>query len=110
MSLSSVGPWARHKLSHLKKYLTPYAEILAPRVESGRFEGFHYIDAFAGPGVHSLRSTRKTDPLQQVFRDAAEHIQSDEGQRQFLAGSPRVALETVPAFTTYVFVEKSDDR
>src|SRR5262249_2684769 len=33
-----------------------------------------------------------------------------EGQKQFLAGSPRVALETTPPFTTCVFVEKSEER
>jgi three-Cys-motif partner protein len=110
MSLSSVGPWAKDKLDRLRKYLTPYAEILATRVKSGRFEGFHYIDAFAGPGAHSLRSSQMMDPLQQVFKEAADHLQSDEGQKRFLAGSPRVALETMPPFSTYVFVEKSDDR
>src|SRR5688572_33094691 len=73
-------------------------------------EGYYYIDAFAGPGAHVMRSSQTSDPLQQMFRGAAEHVQQDEGQKQFLAGSPRVALETTPPFTTYVFVEKSEER
>jgi three-Cys-motif partner protein len=110
MTKDAVGPWAKHKLGHLRAYLAEYSKIMASQVRKGWCKGYHYVDAFAGPGAHSVRSRQPQDPLQQVFNEAAEHLHSDEGQRQFLAGSPRVALETEHPFSTYVFVEKSDER
>ena len=42
--------------------------------------------------------------------DVASFGQEQEDQKQFLAGSPRVALDIEYPFTTYVFVERSPDR
>src|SRR5262245_9011524 len=107
MSKSTVGRWAKDKLNHLRDYLNAYTTIMA---RQSWCEGYHYIDAFAGPGAHEVRALKTNDPLQQMLQGAAEYVQKDEGQKQFLAGSPRVALETNPPFSTCVFVEKSEER
>lgn len=110
MTHSIVGQWAEDKLDRLRKYLSAYAKILSKQVQNGRFYGFYYVDAFAGPGKHTVRRDDESDPLQQVFGDFVNNVASDEGQRQFIAGSPRIALETTPPFSRYIFIEKSQTR
>lgn len=108
MSLSVVGPWAKDKLDRLKQYLEAYTTILSKQKWC---QGFHYIDAFAGPGTHEIRvAGKRLSPVEDLFQSAAEFLQESEEQRQFLAGSPRVALEISHPFSTYVFVEKSPER
>jgi three-Cys-motif partner protein len=72
--------------------------------------GYHYIDAFAGPGVHEIRSSKKQDVAQQVLLEIAEYGQQQEEQQRFLVGSPRIALNIANPFSTYVFVERSPTR
>ena len=108
MSLSVVGPWAKDKLDRLRRYLEAYATILS---KQRWCQGFHYIDAFAGPGIHEVRSARKRlSPVEDLFLGAADYLHESEEQRQFLSGSPRVALEISHPFSTYTFVEKSPER
>ncbi|MBI2478877.1 MAG: three-Cys-motif partner protein TcmP, partial [Planctomycetia bacterium] len=101
--------WAADKLDRLGKYLSAYTTIMK---DQSWCEGFYYIDAFAGPGEHEVRkksddqSHTKTNPL----LDVASYGQSQEEQRQFLAGSPRVALDIEHPFTGYVFVDRSSAR
>jgi len=109
MTESVVGPWAADKLDRLEKYLSAYTTIMK---DQHWCEGFYYIDAFAGPGEHEVRkksggqSRTKTNPL----LDVASYGQAQEEQRQFLAGSPRVALDIVHPFTGYVFIDRSPTR
>jgi hypothetical protein len=49
---SVVGPWARDKLERSRKYLSVYTTIMK---DQDCCEGYHYIDAFAGPGGHTIR-------------------------------------------------------
>ncbi len=82
--LSKVGPWTRKKLELLNKYLSAYTTILAAQPWCS---GVHYIDAFAGPGMHIDRETQ-----------------------QLLEGSPLRALNVEPSFDRLIFIEKDDDR
>lgn len=109
---SIVGPWAVEKLAHLRKYLHAYATIMSAPRQRGRFDGFHYIDAFAGPGIHELRQAKPPteESEEQLWLEADEFIREQPEQRQYLAGSPRIALETRPPFTSCVFVERSSGR
>jgi len=109
MADSVVGPWAADKLDRLGKYLSAYTTIMK---DQQWCEGFYYIDAFAGPGEHEVRkkergqSRTKTNPLV----DVASFGQAQEEQQQFLAGSPRVALNIQHPFTGYVFIDRSPTR
>jgi len=107
MSKHTVGPWAKDKLDRLREYLSAYTTIMSTQPWC---QGFHYIDAFAGPGSHVVRHRRSSDSLESLINEAADFARTDPGQREFLAGSPRVALEIDPPFSTYVFVEKSEER
>lgn len=92
MAESTVGPWAADKLDRLRKYLSAYTTIMK---DQRWCAGYHYIDAFAGPGAHSVRSRAqvKSHQASQALLDVASFGQLQEEQRQFLAGSPRVALD-----------------
>lgn len=109
MSESVVGPWAREKLECLDKYLRAYTTILK---EQAWVQDYMYIDAFAGPGVHAIRS-EKPEPDCDIARDlldVAEFGNSQEEQREFLRGSPRIALDIPHPFTKYIFLERSPER
>jgi three-Cys-motif partner protein len=108
MAESVVGPWAKDKLDRLGKYLHAYTTIMK---DQRWCQGFHYIDAFAGPGEHELRqqSGRRQD-AKQALLDVSEFSLEQEEQQQFLAGSPRIALDLPFPFTNYIFVERSPTR
>jgi three-Cys-motif partner protein len=106
MSKSIVGPWARDKLERLRKYLSAYTTVMR---KQRWCKGYFYIDAFAGPGEHEVRRTKKQDPTV-LLLDLASFGQGQEEQRLFLAGSPRVALEIEHPFTAYIFIERSPTR
>jgi three-Cys-motif partner protein len=106
---SVVGPWARDKLHRLEKYLSAYTTIMK---EQRWCQGYYYIDAFAGPGSHTVRATEFDNRqfAQTALLEAAEFGTEQKEQQQFLAGSPRVALAIPHPFTSYVFVERSTER
>lgn len=110
MGESVVGPWAKDKLDRLGKYLNAYTTVMKDRRWCN---GYHYIDAFAGPGDHELRA-KKTDrrhgAKQSLLDVSSFGSEEEEQQKQFLAGSPRVALGIEFPFTNYVFIERSVDR
>src|SRR5688572_23913112 len=110
MSESIVGRWAREKLERLGKYLSAYTTIM--KGEGAWCQGFHYIDAFAGPGFHLLRD-EDTGGIASAYVpmfDEAEFDPLPVERQALLAGSPRVALELNHPFTNYVFVERSPTR
>lgn len=109
MAKSVVGPWAAEKLSHLRKYLAAYTAIMRNQKWCA---GYHYIDAFAGPGEHEIRKAKpsKVNDVQQALIDVARFASEQKEQQRFLAGSPQIALEVEPPFTTYVFIERSPER
>lgn len=100
-----VGPWAREKLDALGKYLAAYTTILR---KQRYFEGFVYVDAFAGPGSHVIRqSAQDADAQLSLLTDFQFGAPET---RELLRGSPRVALDIEPPFTYYVFVEQDPER
>jgi three-Cys-motif partner protein len=105
MAKSVVGEWARDKLDRLGRYLHEYTKIMR---KQRWCEGYYYIDAFAGPGHHEVRTKKRPAASRNKLLDVASFGQSQEEQQEFLAGSPRVALEY--PFRAYVFVERSPAR
>ena len=101
-----VGPWVQEKLGCLEKYLDAYTKIL--RKQS--FNGYFYIDAFAGPGSLKVRMKRTGDSVQQSLLEVSEYGSSDAGRTEYIQGSPRVALGIKHPFTDYVFLEIDDKR
>lgn len=89
MAKSVVGEWAEDKLDRLSRYLHEYTKIMR---KQSWCEGYYYIDAFAGPGQHEVRSKSRSTSWNQLL-DVASFGQSQEEQQRFLAGSPRVALD-----------------
>ncbi len=108
MAESVVGPWARDKLDRLDKYLKAYTAIM----KGQRWcRGYHYIDAFAGPGQHTVR--KEIDKRHEARQRFSMHTH--------LAASKRSSKNSWPAhrawrsslehpFTNYVFVEHSAER
>ena len=74
-----IGYWSEVKLDIVKDYAKEYSTILS---NQKRFKGHHYIDAFAGAGVHISKATG-----------------------EFVAGSPLNALNTKPPFTNYHLID-----
>jgi three-Cys-motif partner protein len=109
MAESVVGPWARDKLDRLAKYLNAYTLIMK---DQKWCKGYHYVDAFAGPGKHEIRGKKEGQrhAAQQALLDVSSFGSRQDEQQQFLAGSPRVALELQFPFTNYIFVEHSPER
>ena len=109
MPESVVGPWAKDKLDRLRKYLNAYTTIMKRQTWC---DGYHYIDAFAGPGERQIREAREetSQDARQVLLEVANFGQEQEEQKQFLAGSPRVALDVQHPFTNYIFIEQSPIR
>lgn len=83
--VDSIGSWSAHKLDLLNDYLTAYTNIM--NTQRSWCEGFYYIDAFAG----SVKPYNK------------EH-------KEFIDGSPRIALCAKPPFDGYDFIEIKDGR
>ncbi len=100
-----VGPWAKEKLACLEKYLQAYTKILRKQ----KFKGYFYVDAFAGPGSLKVRK-QESDPAQQSLLEIAAYAADDPDKEQYIAGSPRIALEIRYPFTDYVFIEKDEVR
>jgi three-Cys-motif partner protein len=72
-----IGPWSEVKLEIIKKYASAYSLIL------DRNNFYHvYIDAFAGAGKHISRTTK-----------------------EYVPGSPQIALNIVPPFQEYYFID-----
>lgn len=104
---NTVGPWARQKLDALQAYLTAYMLVMKQQ----NFD-LTYIDAFAGAGLSKLRSAgggrdEATMPLMDYADIDISHLAEEE---QFVAGSPRRALELDRPFDRYYFFERDLER
>jgi three-Cys-motif partner protein len=83
-----IGVWSQVKLAIIREYASTYAKILdARRRESIPSLRWLYIDAFAGPGVHLSKATGEV-----------------------VEGSPLIALNTVPPFSEYHFIDSDPAR
>ena len=94
------GNWTVEKLERLRKYLAAYVQIMKGQ---DWCEAFCYIDAFAGTGYNTPKTAAFAD---ESIVDFLPDFASADTQ-QFLDSSVRIALETTPAFSEYIFIEKS---
>jgi three-Cys-motif partner protein len=94
------GDWTQRKLEVLRKYLQAYTQIFNknPRAQ---FYSITYVDAFAGTG--SLRRPKLT-----AFAELLPELEKNE--KEFRKGSVRRALEVVPPFDKYVFIERDASK
>jgi hypothetical protein len=110
------GPWTEQKLGILRGYLSAYTTALSKtKFKKG------YIDAFAGTGQRESSANAKLEDSERLRRESGiqqtalpDFIDPTEAGgepvQRFLDGSARVALQSVPAFDSYVFIEKSPTR
>jgi three-Cys-motif partner protein len=106
---NTVGPWARDKLDSLSQYLDFFTKVL--KNQRHWCKGTIYVDAFAGPGQSKVR-TKPTDPLGGLLADlgADQDVEFDTEAVEFIAGSPRRALEIANPFDEYAFIERNPAR
>lgn len=96
------GDWTEEKLGRVKKYLPAYTTIFKSN-EKARHYNTIYVDAFAGTGyVHH-------DAKDRNYSLDIPGLQEKDAQ-DFLKGSAVVALETEPAFDSFLFIEKDPDH
>jgi len=82
--LDVIGFWSEVKLEIVRDYAKEYSKILS---NEDRIRRHLYIDAFAGPGVHISKKTGSSIP-----------------------GSPLNALNIVPPFSEYHFIDLDEKR
>ncbi len=106
---NTVGPWARDKLDSLGQYLDFFTKVL--KNQRHWCKGTIYVDAFAGAGRSKVR-IKRTDPLGGLLAalNSEKELESDTGAAEFIAGSPRRALEIANPFDEYVFIERDPAR
>jgi three-Cys-motif partner protein len=94
------GEWTTLKLNVLRNYLQSYTKAL-------RNQPFHkiYIDAFAGTGYRNAGEEDEDRAQNTLFPDMV-HPEPQE----FLDGSARIALQIMPHFDQYIFIERSPER
>lgn len=93
------GSWTAEKLELLQKYLAAYVQIMKGQ---SWCEAFCYIDAFAGTGYNTPKTASADESIIDLLADVAA-----VDTQQFLDSSVRIALETSPPFSEYIFIEKS---
>lgn len=101
-----VGPWAREKLQCLQKYLSAYTTIL----KNQKFDGYFYIDAFAGGGRAEMRRSASNMLSKKDAILPGLNLADEPEVSEYIDGSPRVALSIEPPFTRYVFIEQDQAR
>jgi three-Cys-motif partner protein len=84
MKIDEIGYWSELKLEIIKKYAGAYSHILSAQKPSLEH---HYIDAFAGAGVHLAKRTG-----------------------EYVLGSPLNALNAVPRFRHYHLIDLDGER
>ena len=84
MKIDEVGYWSELKLEIIKKYAVAYSQILSAQKLSLEH---HYIDAFAGAGIHVARRTG-----------------------EFILGSPLNALNISPPFKHHHLIDLDGQR
>lgn len=92
------GSWTVEKLAILSAYLKAYNTALKNRPFTRV-----YVDAFAGTGYR--QQARRAMGGFDIFQDV-----EDAEAQNFLKGSATLALEVVPAFHKYIFIETDPDK
>ena len=99
-----VGPWAEEKLGCLKKYLNAYTQIMS---RQDWCTNYWYVDAFAGPGALSIRQRDSDQNVQDTLPGLSPFVEENitDELRQMINGSPKIALDTNPHFSDYLFID-----
>jgi len=84
-AITAIGFWSQLKLDILREYVQAYSRILSAQRSPALYH--IYIDAFAGAGVHRSRETGK-----------------------LINGSPAIALQVIPSFREYHFIDLDGDK
>lgn len=85
LKYDEVGYWSEVKLDIINNYATAYSKIMTGDNQR-RF--YHiYIDAFAGAGTHRSKTTG-----------------------QLIKGSPALAMDVIPPFKEYHFIDLDSDK
>jgi three-Cys-motif partner protein len=92
------GVWTDQKLAKVGKYLPAYTNIL-----KGKGFTTGYIDAFAGTGYRTLKSSCPDVPG--LFDEL-----DDFDAQSYRDGSASIALRTEPPFDKYIFIEKDKSK
>ncbi|MDM8536941.1 three-Cys-motif partner protein TcmP [Desulfobacterales bacterium HSG17] len=92
------GQWTEEKLNRIKKYLSAYMTIFKNNPRASKLNTF-YVDAFAGTGYRNPEKV-SIDSLPLFDDNDAINLQK---------GSAQIALESVPPFNEYIFVEQSPE-
>lgn len=91
------GDWTQEKLTRVSSYLVAYTTAL----KNVNFN-LVYIDAFAGTGYRNMKSE---DNHRLMFPD-----QAGKDAEAFHDGSARIALQAVPRFSKYYFIEQDGEK
>lgn len=91
------GDWTQEKLTRVSRYLAAYTTAL----KNFKFD-LVYVDAFAGTGYRNLKNE---DNHRLMFPD-----QAGEDAEALHAGSAMIALQTVPRFSRYYFIEQDAEK
>lgn len=95
------GEWTQDKLERLDGYLKAYMTILKnyPYLQTV------YVDAFAGTGER--RTASKSQQLLAPINGTSEDVFQIQN---VLKGNARIALDIVPPFGRYIFIERSKKK
>ena len=95
------GSWTDKKLENLSKYLSAYTKIFTTNPKA-KFYKTIYIDAFAGTGYRKQKGD-DADSLLLPFFDEVD-------VQEFYDGSAKIALQNLPRFNKYIFIEQDKER
>ncbi|MBI5569660.1 MAG: three-Cys-motif partner protein TcmP, partial [Desulfomonile tiedjei] len=87
LRFDEIGYWSEIKLEILRKYAVAFTTIIGAQARKGPALHPVYIDGFAGAGEHISKTSGGTVP-----------------------GSPKIALDIVPPFSAYHFVDMDQRR
>lgn len=85
LKLDEIGYWSEVKLDIIRQYAKQYSTILAAQQKPRLYHV--YVDAFAGAGVHKLKSSG-----------------------EIVEGSPSIAVGTEPPFKEYHFIDLNGQK
>ena len=97
------GPWTEDKLNRLRKYLKAYMTIFTKNPRAAYFKAV-YVDAFAGTGVR-IEPAAVVEEVEPLF-----DLGGDSDAESLRKGSAQIALETVPPFAEYIFIEHDPEH
>jgi three-Cys-motif partner protein len=97
MAHSFGGKWTQEKLEKVGNYLQTYSTAL----KNQSFRRI-YVDAFAGTGYVNFKEKQNNQMLFPEFEETEV--------KEFVKGSAQIALNVIPPFDEYIFIEKDENR